>query len=204
MVVFVVLINGEDFNMLMDSVMLGNCFVVMKVVKWLVEMGYQKILYVMWKGCKMVFWCLVGFVGGCDEMGLFEVSCEVLVVDGYEFYYGEVVVCDWLEQYFDLDGFIVIFCVVDNFVFGVIKVFYVYGLYVFDDILVMGFDGVVLGGFYVFLLMIIFVLFDQFGVEVLCLLEQCKIMQWDQCVVYWLELGCVIVEWKSVLCFKKC
>lgn len=198
-----VLINGEDPNMLMDSVTPGNRFAAMKAAKWLVEMGHQKILHVTWKGRKTVSRRLAGFVGGCDEMGLPEASREVLVADGYEPHFGEAAVRDWLEQHPDLDGFTAIFCAADNLAFGAIKALHAHGLRVPDDISVMGFDGVALGGLHAPPLTTISVPLDQFGAEALRLLEQRKIMQRDQRAAHRLELGCTIVERKSVSRPKK-
>lgn len=193
-----VLINGEDPDMIIDSVTPGNRFAAQKATNWLLELGHKKIAHLTWRGRKTVSRRMDGFVDALRERGLSRDNGVVLMATGFEPVHGEEAMNSWLADNPDLDGVTAVFCAADNLAFGAIKALKAHGLSVPEDISVMGFDGVALGELHSPALTTVEVPLDQFGYEAFHLLEQRALVGRASRASHRLELGCEIVERDSV------
>ncbi len=194
----VVLINGEDPDMHVDSVTPGNRFAAQKATKRLISLGHRKIMHLAWRGRKTVRRRLDGFMDAYSEQGLSLDNAVVLMADGFLPEDGEAALVKWLDKHPDLDGVTAIFCAADNLAFGAIKALHAAGIKVPEDISVMGFDGVALGELHVPPLTTVSIPLDQFGSAALGLLEQRALSGASRRAAHRLELGCDIVERASV------
>jgi LacI family transcriptional regulator, purine nucleotide synthesis repressor len=191
----VVLINGEDPNMHVDSVTPGNRFAAQKAANWLISLGHRRIMHLTWQGRKTVRRRLDGFM---DAIAEHDADGVVVSAGGFEPQFGESAVTGWLAENPDLAGVTAIFCAADNLAFGAIKALKAAGLRVPEDISVMGFDGVALGELHVPALTTVSIPLEQFGQEALFLLEQRALAFGGKRASHRLELGCEIVQRASV------
>ncbi len=194
----VVLINGEDPDMHVDSVTPGNRFASLKATKRLIALGHKRIVHLSWRGRKTIDRRRDGFLDAFDEAGLSRDNAIMLIADGFEPNYGELAIRNWLAINPDRQGATAIFCAADNLAFGVIKALMAAGLKVPGDVSVMGFDGVALGELSVPPLTTVSIPLEQFGKAALDLLEQRAEAGDTIRAAHRLELGCDIIERASV------
>lgn len=194
----VVLINGEDADMQIDSVTPGNRFAAQKAVTWLITQGFERIVHLTWEGRKTVRRRLDGFRDGLAEAGREIRSEDVLFARGYEPQFGQERVRAWLEAEGRPTGQTVIFCAADNLAFGAIRAIHAAGLRVPQDISVMGFDGLAPGEFSTPALSTVSIPLSQFAEEALFLLQQRILAAPLPRAARRVELGCDIIDRASV------
>lgn len=193
-----VLINGEDPDMLMDSVTPGNRFAAQKATKRLIDLGHERIMHLTWSGRKTVQRRRDGFLDAFDDVGLSRDNAVTLFTKGYEPRHGESAVEEWLVKHPDLDGVTAIFCAADNLAFGAMRALKAAGLSVPKDISLMGFDGVGLGELHSPSLSTVAIPLDEFGGAALGLLEQRVNASRQNAAARRLELGCTVTERDSI------
>lgn len=189
-----VLINGEDPNMLIDSVTPGNRFAAQNAVRWLIGQGHRRVLHLTWRGRKTVQRRLDGFHDACREAGLSDGDAQVLMASDYTPEAGRAAMRGWIEDHPDLDGVTAIFCAADNLAFGATAALMDAGIDVPGQMSVVGFDGVALGELHVPPLTTVAVPFDEFGEEALSLLERRRSAGETSRVARRVELGCHVAE----------
>ncbi len=193
-----VLINGEDPNMLVDSVTPGNRFSARKATQWLIDKGHRRILHMTWEGRQTVSRRRDGYSDAMRENGIGDSDDLILVADGYEPRHGEKAMQEWLARAVDLEGVTAIFCAADNLAFGAMKALKAQGVSVPQDVSIMGFDGIALGELHSPALTTVSVPLRQFGQEAFHLLEQRALAAGQARASHRLELGCDIVVRESV------
>lgn len=193
-----VLINGEDPNMLVDSVTPGNRFAAQRATRHLIAAGHRKIMHVSWPGRQTVQRRLDGFMDVFSEEGLPPDDAVIVMADGYEPEMGELALRRWLKANPDLDGVTAIFCAADNLAFGVVAALREAGYRVPVDVSVIGFDGVALGALHSPPLTTVMVPLEQFGGAALDLLQQRAQTGGTSRAAHRLELGCDIIERSSI------
>lgn len=186
-----VLINGEDPDMLIDSVTPGNRFAAQQATRWLISQGHRKILHLTWPGRQTVERRQDGYHDATREAGLED---AVLVAEGFTPADGEAAIAKWLTDHPDLDGVTAIFCAADNLAFGAITALKAAGVDVPDQVTVVGFDGVALGEMHSPPLTTVFVPFKEFGNEALSLLERRRARGGKPRAGRRVELGCHLIE----------
>lgn len=193
-----VLINGEDPDMLMDSVTPGNRFAAQKATRGLIELGHKRILHLTWSGRKTVQRRRDGFLDAFADAGLNPDDAVTVYAKGYEPRHGEAAIEGWLAKFPDLDGVTAIFCAADNLAFGAMRALRAAGIAVPKDLSLMGFDGVGLGELHSPSLSTVTIPLEEFGAAAFELLERRVNAQKPNTAARRLELGCSVTERESV------
>ncbi|GAB4577024.1 MAG: LacI family DNA-binding transcriptional regulator [Roseibium sp.] len=192
------LINGEDPNMLVDSVTPGNRFAAQKATRRLIVRGHRHIRHLTFAGRKTMRRRQDGFLDALEEAGIATDPNAVLVARSFAPACGEERVARWLRQEGGPGPVTALFCAADNLAFGAIRALRAAGYQVPEDISVMGFDGVALGEFHDPPLTTVAVPMDQFAAEALSLLQQRILSGPAQRAARRVELGCNVIERASV------
>lgn len=103
--------------------------------------------------------CLNGYKKKMDELGLFFFFENVFEIDEFDVLKVIIEVVIFLKKYSNI---IVVVCLFDYLVIGVIKVVNMFGLFVFKDLFVVGVDDVLILDFIIFVLFIVYV--DLLGI----------------------------------------
>ena len=193
-----VLINGEDPDMHIDSVLPGNRFAALKATKRLLGLGHKKIVHLTWRGRKTVGRRLDGFLDAFDEGGLSRDHAIVVTAEGFEPQHGAAAMDAWIAEHPDLGGATAVFCAADNLAFGAMRALKHADFKIPEDVSVMGFDGVALGELHIPPLTTVSSPLNQFGKAALNLLEERAKNGARARAAYRLELGCDLVERESV------
>ncbi|WP_269584483.1 LacI family DNA-binding transcriptional regulator [Roseibium sp. Sym1] len=193
-----VLINGEDPNMLIDSVTPGNRFAAQKATRRLITRGHRDIRHLTFAGRKTMRRRQDGFLDALEEAGIEAAPDGVLVARSFEPACGEERIARWLSQENGPGTATALFCAADNLAFGAIRALRAAGYRVPEDISVIGFDGVALGEFHDPPLTTVAVPMDQFAAEALSLLQQRILAGRGQRAARRVELGCNVIERASV------
>lgn len=193
-----VLINGEDANMLVDSVTPGNRFAAQKATRRLIELGHREIRHLTFSERKTVRRRHDGFLDALAEAGIGGGEACVLVAKSFEPARAEERIAQWLREEGGPGKVTAIFCAADNLAFGAIRALREAGYRVPEDISVMGFDGVALGEFHTPPLTTVAVPMAQFAEEALSLLQQRVLASAPHRAARRVELGCEVIERKSV------
>lgn len=193
----VVLINGEDQEMQVDSVTPGNRFAAQMATNWLIAQGHRSILHVTWEGRTTIRRRLDGFIDAFKANNIPAEGAKVLHAAGFQPELGEQAMACWLAEHNGLGGTTAIFCAADNLALGAMRALDAAGIRIPEDVSVMGFDGVALGELMTPPLTTVNVPLEQMGAEALHLLEQRVLASGDRSA-HRLELGCKLVIRKSV------
>lgn len=193
-----VLINGEDFDMQIDSVTPGNRFAARYATDWLIGQGHRQILHLTWEGRTTIRRRRDGFTDAFAANRLPEEYGHIQLAQGYLPEYGAAAIRAWLDQHRGLGGVTAIFCAADNLALGVMAELDRAGISIPGDVSLVGFDGVALGELTTPRLTTITVPLEQIGTAALHLLEQ-RIVDADaERPAHRLELGCRLTIRDSV------
>jgi LacI family purine nucleotide synthesis repressor len=193
-----VLINGEDFDMQIDSVTPGNRFAARFATDWLIGQGHRNILHLTWEGRTTVRRRRDGFADAIAANKLPPEAGQVQFGKGYLPEYGAAAIRDWLDRHGGLGGITAIFCAADNLALGVMAELDRAGISIPGDVSLIGFDGVALGELTTPKLSTITVPLEQIGIAALHLLEQRVIDTGAERAAHRLELGCRLTVRDSV------
>jgi DNA-binding LacI/PurR family transcriptional regulator len=193
-----VLINGEDFDMQIDSVTPGNRFAARYATEWLIGQGHRKILHLTWEGRTTIQRRRDGFVDAFAANGLPPENAQIQSCRGYLPEYGAAAIREWLEAHHGLGGVTAIFCAADNLALGVMAELERSGVAIPGDVSLVGFDGVALGELTTPKLTTITVPLEQIGAAALHLLEQRVVDPGPHRAAQRLELGCHLTIRESV------
>jgi DNA-binding LacI/PurR family transcriptional regulator len=194
----VVLINGEDPEMRVDTVTPANRLAARQATAWLLQLGHRRILHFTFKQRKTIHYRRDGFEDAFRELNL-PVPHELVVeLEGYAPSFAEAALADFLDRHPDGGGVTAIFCAADNLALGCLRVLEQRGIRVPQDMSVMGFDDVMLGALSTPHLSTVHAPLDRLGPAAIQLLEQ-RLTAADPTRPAWrLELGCRLVERESV------
>lgn len=193
----VLLLNGEDPNMLMDSVTPANRFGAQMATNWLIGMGHRELLHLSWPGRMTVRRRLDGFLDAVREHEA-PAQGHVVMAESYKPEHGKRAIADWLEQNDGPGQVTGIFCAADNLAFGALAALSEAGISVPGQVSVMGFDGIALGELNTPALTTVSVPLEQFGPQALALLEQQALQSGAERASRRVELGCRIIKRASV------
>lgn len=186
----VVLINGEDHEMQVDSVTPGNRFAARYATNWLIEQGHRAIMHLTWDGRSTIRRRRDGFIDAFRSAKLPADSAFVHLAKGFLPDQGEAAVAEWIRRHDGLGGVTAIFCAADNLALGAMTALSKAGLKVPDDVSVVGFDGVTIGELTTPSLTTVSVPLEHMGTAALHLLEQRIIGAARVPPAHRLELGC--------------
>ncbi|SMD12093.1 LacI family DNA-binding transcriptional regulator [Rhizobium sp. RU36D] len=141
----VVLLNGEDPSMSVDTVTPGNRYAARLATEWLLSHGHRQILHLTWRGRGTITRRVDGFLDAYRERQLPLEFGRVHVAQGYNPADGEAAIALLLAEKDGLKGTTAIFCASDNLAVGALAALHAHGVKVPEEIAVVGFDGVALG-----------------------------------------------------------
>lgn len=193
-----VLINGEDFDMQIDSVTPGNRFAARYATEWLIGQGHTRILHLTWEGRTTVRRRRDGFIDAIAANGLPPENAHIQFARGYLPEYGAAAIRSWLDAHGGLGGITAIFCAADNLALGVMAELERAGISIPGDVSLVGFDGIALGELTTPRLTTITVPLEQIGAAALHLLEQRVVDTGVERAAHRLELGCRLTVRESV------
>lgn len=162
-----VMLNEFVLELELFIVYIDNLMVVFNVVNYFYELGYQCIgCIVGLEDMLLCYYCLQGYVQ--------VLCCSGIIVDLYYIVCGNFIFevgVNVLEQLLvQLVLFMVVFCYSDVMVLGVLLLVKCCGLKVLDDLLIVGFDNIVLFEFCDLLLIMVLQLWFDIGCEGMLLL----------------------------------
>lgn len=193
-----VLINGEDFDMQIDSVTPGNRFAARYATEWLIGQGHTRMLHLTWEGRTTIRRRRDGFIDAFAANGLPPENAQIQLGRGYLPEYGAASIRDWLDAHGGLGGITAIFCAADNLALGAMAELDRAGISIPGDVSLVGFDGVALGELTTPRLTTITVPLEQIGAAALHLLEQRVVDAGVERAAHRLELGCRLTIRESV------
>ncbi|WP_246102878.1 LacI family DNA-binding transcriptional regulator [Rhizobium straminoryzae] len=193
----VVLLNGEDPAMGLDTVAPANRYGARLATEWLLSHGHRRILHLTWRGRSTIMRRLDGFRDAYAERGLPQDQGEVLYARGYEPDQAREALRDFITERGGLDGFTAVFCAADNLAIGALTELRAQGYAIPSDIAVVGFDGVAPGELTVPSLTTVRVPLDSLAASTVQMLEnRLSFMNRDYPACR-IELGCQFVERES-------
>lgn len=193
-----VLMNGEDQDMCIDSVVPSNRFAARAATNFLISQGHRRIMHLTWGDRTTVRRRQEGFFDALAGNGLPIDDACILRAGGYEPSYGEEAVTKWIAGYGGMNGVTALFCAADNLAVGALRALSAAGLSVPGDVSVMGFDGVALGELLNPPLTTMRVPIPQMGPAALALLEQNIVARDSERAAQRVELGCSLIVRASV------
>ncbi|WP_320197606.1 LacI family DNA-binding transcriptional regulator [Agrobacterium sp. rho-13.3] len=194
----VVLINGEDPAMIVDTVTAENRFGARLGIEQLLNLGHRKILHITWKGRTTIQRRYDGYRDAFLGAGLAAPVDMIFEAEGYEPDRGEAAIHHLLQENPPLRGATAIFCAADNLALGCLKALSDAGISVPQDISVLGFDDIMPAAFSAPPLSTIQLPADRLGGAALSLLEQRLIANDPSRPAHRLELGCRLVLRDSI------
>ncbi|MND73050.1 HTH-type transcriptional repressor PurR [compost metagenome] len=189
----VVLINGEDPAMIVDTVTAENRFGARLGIEHLLSLGHRRILHMTWKGRTTIRRRYDGYSDALLSAGLAVPEDMIVEVESYEPEWGEAAMRALLQEDPPLRNATAIFCAADNLAFGCLKALNEAGLSVPNDVSVLGFDDIVASAFSSPPLSTIQLPADRLGGAALSLLEQRLVAADPSRPAHRLELGCRLV-----------
>lgn len=193
-----VLINGEDPDMVIDTVIPANRFAARKGTGWLLQLGHRRILHLTFKGRQTIHQRRDGFEDAFRDLGLVPPAELILELESYEPACAEAALNDFLDHHPDRAGVTAIFCAADNLALGCLSVLAARGIPVPEAISVLGFDDVVHGSLSNPPLSTVHLPLDRLGPVAIRLLEQRLTDADPTAIACRMELGCYLVERASV------
>lgn len=190
----IVLLNGEDPTMSVDTVAPANRYAARLATQWLLSKGHRRILHLTWRGRSTIMRRLDGFHDAYLEQNLSLELGRTLYADGYEPAHAREALRNFIAKHGGLDGHTAVFCAADNLAMGALSELQEQGFQIPDDIAVVGFDGVAPGDLTVPSLTTVRVPLDSLAVATLKALEQrLSVGGLDQ-PTQRIELGCRLIE----------
>ena len=188
-----VILNGEDPSMSVDTVTGENRFGSCQGIEHLLSLGHRRILHLTWKGRTTIRRRYDGYVDAYMAADLPAPVDMIVEAEGYEPEKGERAISALLKTQSDLRGATAIFCAADNLALGCMKALQAAGIRVPEDISVLGFDNIMPGEFSSPPLSTVQMPSDRLGTAAINLLEQ-KLLSNDPLrPAHRLELGCKLV-----------
>lgn len=188
-----VILNGEDPSMLVDTVTVENRFGARLGTEHLLSLGHRRILHMTWQGRTTIRRRYDGYVDAHLIAGLPAPENMVVVAESYEPHHGGQVIRALLKEDVKLRGATAIFCAADNLALGCLEALVDANIRVPEDVSVLGFDDIVPGEFSVPPLSTIQMPADRLGAAALSLLEQRLIANDPLRPAHRLELGCRLI-----------
>ncbi|MFJ1309505.1 LacI family DNA-binding transcriptional regulator [Agrobacterium tumefaciens] len=189
----VVLINGEDPAMIVDTVTAENRFGARLGIEHLLSLGHRNILHITWKGRTTIRRRYDGYSDAYLAAGLTVPADMVIEVESYEPEWGEAAIRRLLAEQRPLRNATAIFCAADNLALGCLKALTEAGIRVPDDVSVLGFDDIMPAAFSAPPISTIQLPADRLGGAALALLEQRLVAADPTRPAHRLELGCRLV-----------
>jgi len=193
-----VILNGEDPSMLVDTVTGENRFGARQGTEYLLSLGHRRILHLTWKGRTTIRRRYDGYADAHLAAGLAPLPEMIVEAEGYEPAQGEQAVRQLIAEDRTLRGATAIFCAADNLALGCLRAFAALGIRAPEDISVLGFDDIVPGEFSTPPLSTVQLPTDRLGAAAIGLLEQRLLANDPLRPAYRLELGCKLVLRGSV------
>ncbi|MFD1747519.1 LacI family DNA-binding transcriptional regulator [Rhizobium helianthi] len=190
----VILLNGEDPTMSVDTVAPANRFAARLATQWLLSRGHRRILHLTWRGRSTIMRRLDGFRDAYAEQNLPADLGRVLFAEGYEPDHARTALKRFIHQHGGLDGHTAVFCAADNLAIGALAELQEHGFQIPADIAVVGFDGVAPGDLTVPSLTTVRVPLDALAVSTLQALEQRLSLTGLDHPTCRIELGCRLIE----------
>lgn len=194
----VVLLNGEDPSMTIDTVTGENRFGARKGVEHLLTLGHRRILHVTWKGRTTIARRYDGYADAFFNWGLLPDRELIIEAEGYEPGHGEKALDEYIGVHPDLNGATAIFCAADNLALGCLNTLARLEKHVPKDVSVMGFDDIVPAGFSRPPLSTVRVPVEKLGAAAIALLEQRIVSNDPSRPAHRLELGCSLILRDSI------
>lgn len=194
----VVLLNGEDPEMAIDTVTPANHFAAFTATRYLIQVGHRRILHLTWNGRQTIQRRVEGYR---DAHRAFDLPVdESLIIDagGYRPSDASAAIDHLLAEDTPLRGATAIFCAADNLALGTLDALARHKLRVPYDVSVFGFDDVPTAELARPSLSTVHVPLDLMGPAALNLIEQRLLTRDPQPVAARLELGCRLVHRASV------
>jgi DNA-binding LacI/PurR family transcriptional regulator len=193
-----VILNGEDPSMLVDTVTGENRFGARQGTEHLLSLGHRRILHLTWKGRTTIRRRYDGYADAHLAAGLAASPEMIVEAEGYEPHQGEQAIRKLLSENGDLRGATAIFCAADNLALGCLRALAAVGMRVPEEMSVLGFDDIVPGEFSTPPLSTVQLPTDRLGAAAISLLEQRLVANDPLRPAYRLELGCKLVLRGSV------
>jgi len=193
----VVLLNGEDPSMSVDTVTPGNRYAARLATEWLLSRGHRNILHLTWRGRGTITRRVDGFLDAYRERQLPPELGRVYTADGYKPSDGEAAVRLLLSEEGGLGGATALFCASDNLAVGALQALQAHGIRVPEDVAVVGFDGVALGDLTRPPLTTVRVPLQEMAVLALQALENRLSVHGPEHPPCRIELGCKLIERES-------
>ncbi len=185
----VVVINGEDPTMSVDTVLPANRYGARLAVEHLLSLGHRNILHMTWPGRATIRRRVDGFrdaLRGVEGIG----EPRILEVPSFEPEHAEAAIDRLVASGVGLGGATAVFCAADNLALGVLRALARHGIRVPQDVSVMGFDDTLLGELSQPPLTTIHVPVEQLGPTALRLIEQRLLANDPAMPAFRVELGC--------------
>lgn len=189
----VVLINGEDPAMVVDTVTAENRFGARLGIEHLLSLGHRKVLHITWKGRTTIRRRYDGYSDAFFAAGLPVPADMIVEAESYEPECGERTIQALLQENPPLRNATAIFCAADNLALGCLKALTEAGLRVPEDVSVLGFDDIMPATFSAPPLSTIQLPADRLGGAALSLLEQRLVAADPSRPAHRLELGCRLI-----------
>ncbi|MBP2550898.1 DNA-binding LacI/PurR family transcriptional regulator [Neorhizobium galegae] len=193
----VVLLNGEDPTMSVDTVAPANRYGARLATEWLLSRGHRRILHLTWRGRSTIMRRLDGFHDAYVERDLPRELGEVLYARGYEPDHAREVLRKFVAERGGLDGFTAVFCAADNLAIGALTELQAQGFAIPKDIAVVGFDGVAPGELTMPALTTVRVPLDALASSTIQILENRLSVLGVTYPACRIELGCQLIERES-------
>ena len=139
----VVLINGEDPYMGIDTVSPQNRFAAFTATRWLTELGHRNILHVTWHGRTTISRRRDGYLDGMAEIGVSPQNAPIFAFSGPDAWRNEPFLSDELIDQIRAENITAVFCGADDVALRVHRALHKAGYRVPDDISLLGFDDIV-------------------------------------------------------------
>jgi LacI family purine nucleotide synthesis repressor len=198
-----VILNGEDPSMLVDTVTGENRFGARQGTEHLLSLGHRRIMHLTWKGRTTIRRRYDGYTDALLAAGIPISPDMVIEAEGFEPVQGEKAIARILAEDCDLRGATAIFCAADNLALGCLKALSDAGIRVPEDVSVLGFDNIILGEFSSPPLSTVQLPSDRLGAAALGLLEQRLLANDPLRPAHRLELGCRLVLRGSVQSLRR-
>ncbi|WP_027487608.1 LacI family DNA-binding transcriptional regulator [Allorhizobium undicola] len=190
----VVLLNGEDPSMKLDTVTGENRFGARAATEHLLSLGHRRILHLTWgAGRTTIRRRQDGFIDAHLLAGLAAPLDMIVEAEGFEPMAGEKAIRAVFAEDRSLRGATAIFCAADNLAFGCLKALKDLGIRVPEDMSVLGFDDIMPGEFTVPPLSTMHLPTERLGAAALDMIEQRLIANDPLRPAHRLELGCRMV-----------
>ncbi len=137
-----VLVNGEDAEMTVDTVSPQNRFAARQAVKWLTDLGHRNILHVSWNGRTTIHRRRDGYLDAMRDIGVSSESAPILAFPEWDLHLAQQILSEQLVDHVRRHNITAIFCAADNVALHAHRILHQAGLRVPDDISLIGFDDI--------------------------------------------------------------